>query len=31
MSEDTDHANPKPPFVDRLSQLWRRINDYKMV
>src|SRR5580692_2282189 len=31
MSEDTDHSNPKPPSVDRLSQLWRRINDHKMV
>jgi len=31
MSEDTNRANPKPPSVDRLSQLWRRINDHKMV
>src|SRR5437879_4386533 len=28
---DIDHSNPKPPSVDRLSQLWRRINDHKMV
>jgi TolB-like protein/Flp pilus assembly protein TadD len=31
MSEDTDRATAKPPSVDRLSQLWRRINDHKMV
>ena len=31
MSEHTNPANPKPPSVDRLSELWRRINDYKMV
>src|ERR1700674_5877008 len=31
MSEDTNRANPKPPSVDRLSLLWRRINDHKMV
>jgi hypothetical protein len=31
MSEDTERANPKPPSVDRLSQLWQRINDHKMV
>ncbi|MEA2824810.1 MAG: hypothetical protein QOF03_1292 [Alphaproteobacteria bacterium] len=31
MSEDIGRANPKPPSVDRLSQLWRRINDHKMV
>src|SRR6266513_2542782 len=31
MSEDTDRADPKPPSVDRLSLLWRRINDHKMV
>jgi TolB-like protein/Flp pilus assembly protein TadD len=24
-------GNPKPPSVDRLSLLWRRINDHKMV
>src|SRR6202521_1995501 len=31
MSEHTTSANPKPPSVDRLSELWRRINDHKMV
>src|SRR6266567_5842363 len=31
MSDDTNRANPKPPSVDRLSQLWHRINDHKMV
>jgi len=31
MSEDTGRANPKPPSVDRLSLLWRRVNDHKMV
>src|ERR1700694_2908690 len=31
MSEDTGRANPKPPSVDRLSELWRRINEHKMV
>jgi TolB-like protein len=31
MSEDTGRASPKPPSVDRLSLLWRRINDHKMV
>jgi TolB-like protein len=31
MSEHSDRANPKPPSVDRLSQLWLRINDHKMV
>src|ERR1700692_5131800 len=31
MSEHTNPANPKPPSVDRLSELWRRINDHKMV
>src|SRR6266567_8844079 len=31
MSEHTNPANPKPPSVDRLSLLWRRINDHKMV
>ena len=30
MSENTNRANPKPPSVDRLSQLWRRINEYKI-
>jgi TolB-like protein len=31
MSEDTDPEHPKPHSVDRLSMLWRRINDHKMV
>jgi hypothetical protein len=31
MSEDTDPEHPKPLSVDRLSILWRRINDHKMV
>ena len=24
-------TNPKPPPVDRLSQLWRRVNEHKIV
>jgi hypothetical protein len=31
MSEDSDPEHPKPLSVDRLSILWRRINDHKMV
>src|SRR6266576_1010192 len=31
MSENNGRANPKPPSVDRLSLLWRRVNDHKMV
>src|SRR6185503_636714 len=31
MSDPTDRANPNPPPVDRLSQLWRRINQHKIV
>jgi TolB-like protein/Flp pilus assembly protein TadD len=31
MTEDTNPAGQKPPSVDRLSQLWRRINEHKMV
>src|SRR5258705_760488 len=31
MSQDTGRANPKPPSLDRLSLLWRRVNDHKMV
>jgi adenylate cyclase len=31
MSEQTDRANPTPPPVDRLSQLWRRVNQHKIV
>ena len=27
---DTDRANPKPPHLDRLSLLWRRVNDHKI-
>src|ERR1700704_4980018 len=30
MSEHPSRANPKPPSVDRLSLLWRRINDHKI-
>ena len=30
MNEQPNRANPKPPSVDRLSQLWRRINEYKI-
>src|SRR6266566_607212 len=31
MSEGTGRTNPKPPSVDRLSLLWRRVNEHKMV
>src|SRR6266550_9364019 len=31
MSEHTNAADPKPPSVDRLSLLWQRVNDHKMV
>jgi adenylate cyclase len=31
MSENSNHANPKPPSVDRLSLLWRRVHDHKVV
>ena len=31
MTEDANRTTPKPPSVDRVSQLWRRINDHKMV
>src|SRR5438477_3287110 len=31
MSEDADRANSKPASLDRLSLLWRRINDRKIV
>ena len=31
MSERSNPASPKPPSVDRLSLLWHRINDHKMV
>src|SRR2546423_1991658 len=30
MSQDTDRAKPKPPSVDRLALLWRRISDHKI-
>jgi adenylate cyclase len=30
MSEDANRANPNPPPVDRLSQLWRRVYDHKI-
>ncbi|HYK78706.1 MAG TPA: hypothetical protein VEU95_03720 [Micropepsaceae bacterium] len=30
MSGDADRANSKPPSLDRLSLLWRRINDHKI-
>src|ERR1044072_125188 len=30
MSEDPGRAKPKPASVDRLSHLWRRINDHKI-
>jgi adenylate cyclase len=31
MSGDTEHSNPNTPPVDRLSQLWRRVNEHKIV
>jgi hypothetical protein len=31
MSEGAARENPKPPAVDRLALLWRRITDHKMV
>jgi TolB-like protein/tetratricopeptide (TPR) repeat protein len=31
MSGEAGRANPRPPPVDRLSLLWRRINDHKIV
>jgi TolB-like protein len=31
MSEDTFNENPKPPSVDRMSILWRRIKDHHIV
>jgi hypothetical protein len=31
MSENAHPTDPKPPSVDRLSHLWQRVNDYKMV
>src|ERR1051325_2960294 len=31
MSDDATRTTPKPPPVDRMSSLWRRINEHKMV
>ena len=31
MTDDATRTTPKPPPVDRLSLLWRRINQHKMV
>src|SRR5437588_635259 len=31
MSDSIGRANPKPPSIDRLSQIWRRIHDHKVV
>src|SRR5437763_7507378 len=31
MSEDTERANPNTPPVDRLSALWRRVHEHKVV
>jgi TolB-like protein/Tfp pilus assembly protein PilF len=31
MAQETDDTTPKLPPVDRLSQLWRRINEHKLV
>ena len=31
MTEHTDPANTTPPSVDRVSALWRRINEHKLV
>jgi hypothetical protein len=31
MSKPTNPTDQKPPSVDRLSQLWHRVNDHKMV
>jgi TolB-like protein len=31
MSEHSDPANAPPPSVDRVSALWRRINEHKLV
>src|SRR5262245_4184600 len=30
LTQETDRANPNPPPVDRLSELWRRLNDHKI-
>src|SRR5437588_224329 len=31
MSDSVGRANPKPPSIDRLSQIWRRVHDHKVV
>src|ERR1043166_717981 len=31
MTDDATRANPKPPPVDRMSLLWRRLNEHKIV
>src|SRR5438445_13321698 len=31
MSDHSNPMNPKQPQLDRLSLLWRRVNDHKMV
>jgi hypothetical protein len=31
MTDDATRTTPKPPPVDRLSLLWRRINGHKIV
>src|SRR5437763_3510891 len=31
MRDSIGRANPKPPSIDRLSQIWRRINQHKVV
>src|SRR5262245_6584423 len=30
MAQETGNTKPNPPPVDRLSQLWRRVNDHKI-
>lgn len=31
MADDPQDATPKPPPVDRLTAVWQRVNDYKIV
>ena len=31
MSDSIGSADPKPPSIDRLSAIWRRINQHKVV
>src|SRR5438874_12099595 len=31
MSDSVGRANPKPPSIDRLSQIWRRVHEHKVV